>query len=488
MRRKRAAVGLVGLGEDGREIQPLGLPVLDGLVEAEPLDAADHVLELAEAQFGHDAADVLGHEGQEADDILGLAVEPLPQIGVLRGDAHRAGAEVALPHQDAAQRDQGRRAEAEPLGAQQGADHHVAAGPHLAVALHEDAVAEAVQDQRLLGLGQADLPGRAGMLDRRQRAGPGAAVVAADQHFVGIALGHARRHRAHADFGDELHGDHAAGVGALQVVDQLGQVFDGIDVVVRRRRDQRHAGRGVPQPRDLVGHLVAGKLAAFARLGALGHLDLQDPGVGQVLDRHAEAAAGHLLDAAIERIAVGQGLVAGRVLAAFARVGVAAQPVHGDGQRLVGLAADRAVRHGAGVEPLDDLAGRLDFIQRHRLAGHELEHAAERAELLGLLVDRLGKLVEQPRIVLQHRVLQGGDGRRVPEVPLAVEAELILAAVIEIQQPRLPPAEARAVPGQGLAGDDVQVGPADPRGRAAGSTCSTNSRFRPTASNCWAEW
>ena len=149
---------------------------------------------------------------------------------------------------------------------------HVAAGPHLAVALHEDAIAEAVQNERLLRLGQPDFPGRAGVLDRRQRARAGAAVMAADQHFVGIAFGHAGGHRAHADFRDELHGDHPAGVGALQIVDQLGQIFDGVDVVVRRRRDQRHAGGGMPQEGDLVGHLVAGKLAAFARLGPLGHL------------------------------------------------------------------------------------------------------------------------------------------------------------------------------------------------------------------------
>ena len=106
-------------------------------------------------------------------------------------------------------RDQGRGAEAEPLRPEQGADHHVAAGPHLAVALHEDAVAQAVEDQRLLRLGQADFPRAAGMLDRRQRAGPRAAVVAADEHFVGVALGHARRHRAHAHLGHQLHRDHA---------------------------------------------------------------------------------------------------------------------------------------------------------------------------------------------------------------------------------------------------------------------------------------
>ena len=165
---QRAAVGLVRLGEDGREIQPLGLPMVDRLVRAEPLDVAHHVVELAEAKLGHDAADILGHEGEEADDVFGLAVEPLPQIGVLRGNADRARAEMTLPHEDAAQADQGRGAEAEPLGAEQGADHHVAAGPHLAVALHDDAVAEAVEHERLLRLGQADLPRRAGMFDGGQ--------------------------------------------------------------------------------------------------------------------------------------------------------------------------------------------------------------------------------------------------------------------------------------------------------------------------------
>ena len=35
---------------------------------------------------------------------------------------------------------------------------------------------------------------------------------------------------------------------------------------------------------------MRGQLAAFARFRALGHLDLQNPGVGQVLDGHAEAA------------------------------------------------------------------------------------------------------------------------------------------------------------------------------------------------------
>ena len=43
-------------------------------------------------------------------------------------------------------------------------------------------------------------------------------------------------------------------------------------------------------------YFFAGKLAALAGLGALRDLDLQLVGVGQVVGRHAKAAAGNLLD------------------------------------------------------------------------------------------------------------------------------------------------------------------------------------------------
>ena len=57
----------------------------------------------------------------------------------------------------------------------------------------------AVEHQRLLGVGQADLPRRAGVFEAGQRRGAGAAVVAGDQHDVGVRLGHARRDGADTD-------------------------------------------------------------------------------------------------------------------------------------------------------------------------------------------------------------------------------------------------------------------------------------------------
>ena len=130
----------------------------------------------------------LGDEEEEVDDVLGPALELRAQHRVLRRHAHRAGVEVALAHHDAALDHQRRGREAELVGAEQRADHDVAAGLHLAVGLHADAAAQAVQHQRLLRLGQAELPRRAGVLDRAPRRRAGAAVVAGDHHVVGLAL------------------------------------------------------------------------------------------------------------------------------------------------------------------------------------------------------------------------------------------------------------------------------------------------------------
>ena len=109
---------------------------------------------------------------------------------------------------------------------------------------------------------------------------------------------------------------------------------------------------------------------------------------------------------------------------------LAAQPVHGDGQRLVRLGRDRAVAHRPGGEPLDDRLDRLDLLDRHRLAlvELELEQAAERAEPLVLLVDQAGVLLEDVVPARLGGVLEPEDGLGVEQVVLAVAAPLVLAA------------------------------------------------------------
>ena len=160
---------------------------------------------------------------------------------------------------------------------------------------------------------------------------------------------------------DELHRDRRLRRDRLQVVDELRQIFDRIDVVVRRRRDQRHAGRRVAGARDDLVDLVPGQLAAFAGLRALRDLDLQLVGVDEILRRHAEARRRDLLDRAVALGAEARG-----IFAAFAGVAASAEPVHRDRERLVRFGAQRSERHRAGAEPTRDRARGLDLVDRDR--------------------------------------------------------------------------------------------------------------------------
>ena len=138
----------------------------------------------------------------------GVPVELRAQHRILRGDADRAGVEVALAHHDAAHGDQRRGGEAELLGAEQRGDGDVAAGLQLAVGLHADAAAQIVHHEHLLRFGEAEFPGNAGVLDGGERRSAGAAIVSPrDQDDIGVRLGDARGDRADADFGDQLDRD-----------------------------------------------------------------------------------------------------------------------------------------------------------------------------------------------------------------------------------------------------------------------------------------
>ena len=175
--------------------------------------------------------------------------------------------------------------------------------------------------------------------------------------------------------------------------------------------------------------LDPGQLPALAGLGPLGDLDLQVIRVHQVLAGDAEPTRRHLLDGAATQVAVGVGHVAVRVLAALPGVGLAAQPVHGDGERLVRLLRDRPVGHSAGGEPLHDLRHRLDLVDR--AGGPEPRRGAAASGRVGwpvrrLVVDELRVLLEDVVALRPRGVLELEHRARVEEVDLAFPPPLVL--------------------------------------------------------------
>ena len=188
----RRAMGNLRHLEDGSQIEVLRLPVVLPVGREEQVRPANDLVEGAKAHLAELFPHFLGHEEEVVDDLLGRSGKLGTEDRVLRGDADRAGVQMALPHHHAAHGDQGGRGEAVFLGAQAGGDDDVAAGLELAVGLEPDPASQAVANQGLLGLGQAQLPGNARVADARERRGAGAAAIAADENPVGVSLGDAR--------------------------------------------------------------------------------------------------------------------------------------------------------------------------------------------------------------------------------------------------------------------------------------------------------
>ena len=111
-------------------------------------------------------AGFFGNEEQIVDHVLRLTGETLAQDMVLRCHTHRAGVQMADAHHDAAHHHQRGGCKAVLFGAEQRGDDHVPTGLELAIRLNRDAAAKVVQHEGLVGLGQAELPGEAGVLQR----------------------------------------------------------------------------------------------------------------------------------------------------------------------------------------------------------------------------------------------------------------------------------------------------------------------------------
>ena len=205
----------------------------------------------------------------------------------------------------------------------------------------------------------------------------------------------------------------APGIGVLEVVDQLRQILDRIDVMMRRRRDQADAGGGVAHAGDVGVDLVAGQLTALPRLGALGHFYLDVVGIDQILDGHAEPAGGDLLDRRAHRVAVWQRGRSGPASSppspvldlppmrfiAIASVVWASREIE---PKLIAPVANRRTMLAAPVRPPSSGIGvgaNLKSIRPRMVSRRSLWSLIERGE------DLVTSIVAN---VAAHRVLQGG--------------------------------------------------------------------------------
>src|ERR1700694_4326858 len=288
---------------------------------------------------------------------------------------------MALPRHDASDRQQGRGAKTEFIRAENGGQHDIAREFQASVHAERESRTKARANQCVMSFAQPDFPGKAGVLNGGQWRRAGTAIVSADGDDVRARLGYSRGNDADSGAGNEFYADARARIHGAQVVNQLREVFDAVNVVMRRRRNQRGAWRGVPDARDVFADFLGGQLAALAGLGALRHLDFEFFGLDEIIRGDSKTSRGNLLDLVgrgrLEAIGIG-------ILAAFAGIAPATKLIHRQCQSAVRLRAERAERHRLGAEALDDGLQRLDLVERNGRVRNGVEQVPQKNRALML--------------------------------------------------------------------------------------------------------
>ena len=257
---------------------------------AEQICTANHLIHGARANTGQNLTDFLRIEGDQIDDLICRPGELVSQRLILRANTHRAGVRLALPHHDAAHRDQSGGTDAIFFRTHHGRHHDIAARAQPAISAQCHPFTQIVHGQNLMRLGQTHFPRQAGKFDRRRWRSARAAIMAGDQNHIGLSLRHAGGDRAHPRGRHQFHRHLTARVDLLEIVNQLRQIFDGIDIMMWRWADQGHTFGRMTQAGNEVRNLHTGQLSALAGLGPLRHFDFQFLTVIEIFRRDPKAA------------------------------------------------------------------------------------------------------------------------------------------------------------------------------------------------------
>src|SRR5437868_5256585 len=138
-------------------------------------------------------------------------------------------------------------------------------------------------------IAQSHFPWEPSILDGGDWGCAGASVMSTDSDNVSSGLCHSGGDNSYAGTRNQFHPDPRAWIYRAQVIDQLCQILDAVDIVMRRRRDQHHFRHSVPQACDVDAHFAGWQLTAFARLSALRNLDFQFVRVNQIFGSHSKS-------------------------------------------------------------------------------------------------------------------------------------------------------------------------------------------------------
>jgi len=229
--------------------------VCDRPVNIEQFVAANDLIERAVSELSEILPHLLCDELEEIHDELRFAVESCAQFRILGRHPHRAGVKVTDTRHDASLHNQRSRRKTKLLGTEQRPDNNIPTGLELPVNLHNNTVTHAVEHESLLRFCKPQLPRCARVLERVQGGCSGATIMPRHKNDIRECFCHPGRNRPDPRLAHKLDVYPRSRVRSLEIVDELLEVFDGVNVVVRGRRDKPHPSGRVASARNPRVHL-----------------------------------------------------------------------------------------------------------------------------------------------------------------------------------------------------------------------------------------
>ena len=205
------------------------------LLHLQQIAPSDQLIHGADAKLRHIFTELLSHKMHKVDHILRFAPKAFTKLRILSSDAHRTGVQITYTHHDTTHSYKRSCGKTKFLCAKHGRNGHIPASHKLSVGFQTNLRTQIVHDQCLVSLGKAKLPRKPRIMNGGSRSSPCTSVIAGNQNNLGSSFGNTCSDCTDAGFRDQFYGNPRIPIGIFKIINQLGQIFDGINIMVRRR-------------------------------------------------------------------------------------------------------------------------------------------------------------------------------------------------------------------------------------------------------------
>ena len=258
--------------------------------------ASYHLFQASHTQFCHIFTKLLGNKFHKVLNIFRFAFESLSQLRILGSYTNRTGVQIADSHHYTAHSYKRCCSKTEFLCTKKCCNCNITTAHQFTVCLNADTVTKSVHKQCLMGFSKSKLPWKSCIVNGASGCCTSTSIISGNQDYLCTSLCNSGCNRTNASLRNQLYRNICIFICIFQVIDQLCQVLDGIDIVMRRRGDQGNTRCGVTSFRNPWINLLRRKMSTFTRFCALCHFDLDFSCRYQITAGNTETTTGYLFD------------------------------------------------------------------------------------------------------------------------------------------------------------------------------------------------